>query len=201
MRLMHLMCLMHRMHHHHHRPCIATWAIHHLALAVAHGAPKFACLALKPALKEISSPEERGKVMATAWEKFAPVDVAAHVVFTATWLHGRAVIKSCPHRSFCTERLVTIKDMLVGGALVTGLANAIAGKIMARKFPQGVPIDANGDLAPNAPKEAAKFVRFFRIVGPINQAFVAGSIAIGPALTFSILRTARHPWLTRLLGI
>ena len=128
---------------------ISAWALHNLSLAIAYGGPVFAKVALHPAAKEIVSDKERGKLLLTAWTKFIPVDVAAHLTFTATYLYGRKVLKS-RRLSHETAALVALKDILIGGALITGLANAAVGKAFAQRFPQGVPVGPNGERVPAA---------------------------------------------------
>jgi hypothetical protein len=176
---------------------ISAWALHNLSLAIAYGGPVFAKAALHPAAKEIVSDKERGKLLLTAWTKFTPVDVAAHLTFTATWLYGRKVLKS-RRLSHETAALVTLKDLLIGGALITGVANAIVGKAFARRFPQGVPVGPNGEIDPKS-KEALKFKQYFKVMGPLNRALVAGAIAVGPAITVSVVRSMKRGMIARLL--
>src|SRR6185295_8551327 len=123
---------------------ITGWALHNLSLAIAYGGPVFAKAALHPASKEIKSDKERGKLLMTAWNNFIPIDVTAHLAFTATWLYGRKVLKS-RRLSHETAALVALKDVLIGGALITGIANAIVGAAYARRFPQGVPVSPTGE--------------------------------------------------------
>jgi hypothetical protein len=176
---------------------ISSWALHNLSLAIAYGGPVFAKAALHPAAKEIVSDKERGKLLETAWNKFIPIDVAAHLTFTATWLYGRKIIKS-RRLSNETEALVTLKDVLIGGALITGLANAMVGKAYAKRFPQGVPVSPTGEITGKS-SEARKFQQYFKVMGPLNRALVAGAIAVGPAITVSIFRSMRRGMLARLL--
>ena len=175
-----------------------AWAIHNLALAIAYGGPIFAKTALKPTLREIPTEIERGKVVENAWHHFTPVDVAAHVTFAATWLHGRKEI--CRNDvSQHTAHLVSLKDVFVLGALTTGIANAVVGGAMRREYPQGVPLTEGGEPSANAPKGAHRYEHYFKLMGPLNKAFVVGAIAVSPAIALSVLRAYQRPLLSRIL--
>jgi uncharacterized membrane protein len=182
---------------HHAKSNAIAWAVHNLALAIAYGGPVFAKTALKPALREIPSETERGKLVACVWHHFSPVDLTAHVLFATTWLHGRKVL--CEHGlSPHTARLVAMKDLFVLGAVATGIANVLVGKAMKREYPQGIPLTEGAEPAASAPKGAERYEHYFKVMGPLNKAFVVGAIAVSPAITISVLRTASHPLLSRL---
>jgi uncharacterized membrane protein len=172
--------------------------LHDLSLAVAYGGPLFGKIALYPAVKEISSQRERGKVVETAWNKFNPVNVAAHAVFTATWLVSRKMLKD-QHLGKQTEKLVIAKDVLVAGALLTGVANTVAGKLMERKFPEGVRVASGDQPSAATPPEAAKFQRFFKVMGPLNLALIAGAIAVGPVLAVAAFHGSPQKVISRLI--
>jgi hypothetical protein len=163
--------------------------VHELSLAIAYGGPTFGKAALQPAVKEISSDKERGKVLEVAWNNFNRINVPAHAIFAASWLITREALKSA-HLGKETQKLLTLKDFLVAGAVVTGLANAAASKLMQREFPEGVRVQASGEPSARTAPEAAQFQRFFKTVGPLNMAFVAGAIAVGPVLALSAIKAS-----------
>ena len=171
-------------------------AIHNLSLATAFGGPLFAKLALRPALiKEVKDEKERGRIMACAWMKYAKINVPAHVAFTATWLVERkAILGMRPdHR---TQKLIAFKDLLIAGALVTGLANVAVGKKLVREFPQGIPVTDR----PSTDHRVEGYRRYFRVMGTANVVLVGASLAIGPAIVGGLLRSQRKNIFARLLG-
>ena len=133
----------------------AAAAIHNLSLATAFGGPLFAKVGLRPAvIKDITDEKERGRVLACAWAKYNKINVPAHVAFTATWLIERHAIKHLnpDHR---TQRLVAFKDLLIAGALLTGLANVAVGKKLCREFPEGIPVSDKPSSEPRCAPTAA----------------------------------------------
>lgn len=172
--------------------------LHNLSLAVAYGGPLYGKLALGPAVKEISSEQERGKVLETAWNKFAPVHLAAHGVFTASWLVLRKMAKD-RNLGKNAEKLLMVKDTLVAGALLTGVATNVANKMMQREFPQGVPVTSGEQPSPNTPPQGARFQRFFSVMGPLNLALIAGAIVVGPVLAVEAFRGSRRKMISHLV--
>lgn len=177
---------------------VTTAIIHNLSLAVAYGGPIFATMALRPALLQgSSSDKDRGKVMQIAWAEFTKINVPAHLAFTATWLVERAAIKRY-YGTRRTNKLVAVKDALIAGALLTGVANVVAGRMLKRQFPDGVPYPAEGNVTPEQAEKIARYVNFFRVVGGLNRALVGASIAAGPVIGASILRHQKRSVLSRL---
>jgi hypothetical protein len=173
-------------------------AIHNLSLATAFGGPLFLKAALKGAvLKEIKDEKERGRVLECAITKYnRRLNVPAHLLFTGTWLIERNFIMKL-HVDERTQKLVAVKDVLIAGAFVTGIANVAVFKMLKRDFPEGVPVRPENE--PVEPK-LQNYRRYFRAMGPLHLALVAGSIAIGPAIGAGIYRSQRRNLLSRLLG-
>src|SRR5580692_318542 len=161
-------------------------AIHHLSLATAFGGSVFAKTGLRPALKEgIADMPDRLKVAEIAWKGFNKVNVPAHLAFGATWLYERRMLGKL-HLDAHTQSLVAVKDVLVLGSFVTGLANVAVGKRLAREFPNGVPTkEIEG--AKDAVLE--KYRRYFQVMGPLHRVLLGATIAIGPAIGFGVIRS------------
>jgi uncharacterized membrane protein len=173
--------------------------IHQLSLAVAYGGGTFANVALKNAVMQgVSDPKERGKVMDIAWTQFNKVNVPAHVAFTATWLVERKAIKTF-FGDQTTRKLVGVKDALVAGALITGVANTIAGEMLRREYPEGLPLPAIGNISNEKAQKLTQYMTYFRVMGPLNHALIGASIAIGPVIGSSVIRSSARSLLTRLL--
>lgn len=175
-----------------HSGFITTAIVHNLSLAVAYGGTIYGKTALGPAvLQGISIDRERGRVMQIAWNEFNKRNVPAHLALSMTWLVQRNGIKRFTSDR-ATRSLVTIKDALTLGALVTGVANVAASKMLEREYPKGVPIPAEGNVSPESAAKITRYVNFFRVVGGLNVALLGASIAVGPLLGASIIRSRRR---------
>lgn len=172
-------------------------AVHQLSLATAFGGSVFAKTGLRRALKKgISEMPERIRVAEIAWNGFNKVNVPAHLALGATWLYERRMLTKL-HLDTHTQSLVAIKDMLVLGSFVTGLANVAVGRRFAREFPRGVPIT---NIEGEKGAVIAKYRRYFKVMGPLHLALVGATIAIGPAIGFGVVRSARRGFLGRLIA-
>jgi hypothetical protein len=172
-----------------------TGAIHNLALATAFGGPIFALAGLRRAIvKDIDDERLRGRVLADAWRSYSQVSVPTHVIFTATWAVERGVLQTL-HLDRRTQRLIALKDVLIAGAFVTGLANIIAGRMLRRDFPEGVPVSDK----PSTDPIVQKYERYYRVMGPAHLFLVGASLAIGPAIGYGLVRSTRRNILGRLL--
>jgi hypothetical protein len=193
---------------------VAAGAIHGLSLAVAYGGPVFAKVGLKRALKKVASKQERRAVMQTAWAKFSKVNVPAHVGFTASWVILRSMSRHL-HANRQTKNLMIAKDVLIAGALLTGVAATITGKALKRasttrptKPVEGEkPIVGNKEKPANKSEHSAahnrhynKLLRLEKKLGRANMAFLAGAIIISPAIAVGLLRSRRMGILERLLN-
>lgn len=175
----------------------AACAVHTLSLAKALGGPLFAKSGLRPALiNQVSDEKERGRIMAAAWNKYNRVNIPAHILFTATWAIEKSAIRAL-HTDQRTKELVRVKDILVKGAFIAGIANVIAGKMIQRDFPDGVPVN---DKETTDPKLQA-YRRYYRVMGPLHVTLLAGSLAIGPFLVGAIIRSQKKNVLRRVLGV
>jgi uncharacterized membrane protein len=176
----------------------AACAVHNLSLAKALGGPLFAKAGLRPALiSEIKDEKERGRILASAWTNYNRINVPAHVLFTATWLvERRAVLGLQVDRR--TQKLVAVKDFLIAGALVTGLANVAVGKMIVRDYPEGVPVTDEATTTTDAKLE--KYRAYFRVMGPANLFFVGASLAIGSAIGGGVIRSLERRIFARLLA-
>jgi hypothetical protein len=79
--------------------------------------------------------------------------------------------------------LAGIKNVLLGGALLTTLASAIAGMRIARQAPEGAtPVESGTEPAPETPEEAAQSQRLSAFLGSTTVALVAGVLGLSSAL-------------------
>jgi uncharacterized membrane protein len=184
---------------------VAAGAIHGLSLAISYGGPVFAKVGLKPALRKAHSKEERRAIIQTAWSKFSKVNVPAHVGFTASWLVLRAMLRRV-HLNRSTKNLLVAKDLLIAGALLTGVAATVTGKALKRAAnvsttkPANKPVKA-GEATTAAPgKHYKQLMRLEKKLGRANMAFIAGAIIISPAIGLGVIRSLRMGILGRLIN-
>jgi hypothetical protein len=171
-----------------HAGFVTIAVVHNLSLAAAYGGSVFARVALKGAvLQGISSDKERGKTLEVAWSEWNKVNVPAHIAFATTWILTRSAL-SGEFKNPSTQRLLVAKDVLTAGALVVGVLNVLTGQAMKREFPEGIPYPAEGNLSPAEVEKIARFRSYYRVMGPLHRALLAGSIAVGPMIGASILR-------------
>jgi hypothetical protein len=178
----------------------SAWILHDLGMAAGFGGTLFGKAALDPAVKEIGSKEERFRVLDDAWGRFRVLDVVALGAMAATWLTGRKAF-SGRRLGRSIRNLVVAKDVLVGGALITGVASLVAGSVMHRQQRRHgrVPVTSGYEPSPQTPPAVAKAERFLAVVGPINAAFVAGAIAVNAALAQESGKSGRWSVVSRLL--
>jgi hypothetical protein len=193
---------------------VAAGAIHGLSLAVAYGGPVFAKVGLKRALRKVSSKNERRAAMQTAWSQFSKVNVPAHVGFTASWLILRSMLRQAKLDN-STKNLLMVKDVLIAGALVTGVAATITGKALKRAQRASTsttkPTEAEKPVThrekpahkaerSTSGKQFKKLLRLEKKLGRANMAFLAGAIIISPAIGLGIIRSQRMNILQRLFN-
>src|SRR5262249_49370512 len=122
-----------------------------------------------------------------------------HIAFTTTWLIERAAINKYVSDKR-TRKLVTVKDVLIAGAVVTGVANTIVGAMMKRDFPEGAPLPAEGETTPEKAEKIARYALYYKVMGSVPIARLAGSIAMPPVIAASIIRSSRRGLIARLLA-
>ena len=193
---------------------VAAGAIQGLSLAVAYGGPVFAKVGLRRALRKVNTKNERRAVMQTAWSQFSKVNVPAHVGFTASWLILRTLLGQVKLDN-STKNLLMVKDALIAGALVTGVAATINGKALKRaqralpsttkSIEAEKPITTREKPTQKAKKSAAarqynKLLRMSKNLGRANMAFLAGAIIVSPAIGVGIARSLRMGFIGRLFN-
>jgi hypothetical protein len=183
---------------------VAAGAIHGLSLSIAYGGPVFAKVGLKAALRKAHTKEERRAIMQVAWSRFSKVNVPAHVGLTASWLVLRSMLRRI-HLDRSTKHLLVAKDILIAGALITGVAATVVGKAMTRVAKAkgampGKPTKPGEAVKPGKAKRFAKLLRLEKKLGRANMAFLAGAIIISPAIVLGIVRSQRMGLLRRLIN-
>jgi hypothetical protein len=175
------------------------WVLHDLGLATSVGGAIFGKTGLHPAVRKISSKEERGLVTNEAWRDFSPINLFSHVAVVLTWLTGRAGLSG---RSIDrgTRRLVYVKDALVGTYLASGLTSTAAGYALSRAS-QGAPpqIESGSEPSSEAPERARVLQRTSDIAGFVNLAAGAAIIGVTAVLATKSGRSFKWSFVSRFL--
>ena len=155
-----------------------AWVLHDLGLAAGFGGSLFGKMALNPAVDEVSSKEERGMVLDKAWSGFNAVQVASLATVAVTWLAGRTFL-SGKFIGRDARALVVAKDILVGGAVVSGIAASIGGAMLAREHEKrnGAPVPPGDRAAQETPPRLRALQSFVSIAGAVNLATMAAVIS------------------------
>jgi hypothetical protein len=154
-------------------------SLHKMGLGINLGGTIFGLIALNPTVSRISDKSERGRVLNEAWARFQTICVLAMGVTVAMWRLGG--LKEA--ESDLDTTLAGLKNLLLGGALLTTLASAILGMRIARQAPEGAtPVESGTEPAPETPDDAAQSQRLSAFLGTATVAQVAGVLGLSSAL-------------------
>src|SRR5829696_489409 len=154
-------------------------SLHKMGLGINLGGILFGLVALNPSVAHISDRSERGRLLNEAWMRFQTIGTLAMGVTVATWRLGG--LKEA--ESDIDATLAGIKNVLLGGALLTTLASVIAGMRISRQAPEGAtPVESGAEPAPETPEEAARSQRLSALLGAATVALVAGVLGLSSAL-------------------
>jgi hypothetical protein len=154
-------------------------SLHKMGLGINLGGTIFGLVALNPSVARVSDRSERGSVLNEAWMRFQTIGVLAMGVTVVMWRLGG--LKEA--ESDIDSTLAGIKNILLGGALITSVASAIAGRRIAGQAPEGAtPVESGTVPAPETPEEAAHSQRLSAFLGAATVALVAGVLGLSSAL-------------------
>ena len=153
---------------------VAARTAQQAGLAALFGGNLFGRRAMHPALEDVCSPEERGRVVNAAWRRFGTVNSLSLVALVAGWAH---------ERSDRSGDLAQAKDAAVAAVAVTGIASAIAGVSFGSQAPGGaVPLESGSEPAPQTPQRAARIKRALNALGQASAVAELALIGIDAAL-------------------
>ena len=159
--------------------------VHNLGLATWFGGALFGHIALNPTVSRISDKRERGRVLNEAWGRFNAVNSAAIAAALLTWRLG-GLKDDAELRAPVLER---VKDLLLGGAAVNGIASGVLGAKIAGQSSRGeTPIESGTRPAPETPDEAASSQRLISLTGTSALALLAGAIAASAVIESSAVK-------------
>ena len=174
-------------------------SLHKIGLGINLGGTLFGLVALNPSVERIGDRGERGRVLNEAWTRFQTIGTLAIGVTVATWRLGG--LKEA--ESDVDATLAGIKNVLLGGALLTSVASAIAGRRIASQAPEGdTPVESGAEPAPETPEEAARSQRLSAFLGAATVALVAGVLGLSSALEVRAVEKLdeNRGFLSRLFG-
>ena len=171
-------------------------SLHKMGLGICLGGTLFGLIALNPTVERISDKRERGRVLNEAWMRFQTIGTLAMGVTVAMWRLGG--LKRA--ESDLDPTLAGLKNILLGGALLTSVASAIVGMRIARQAPEGAtPVESGTEPAPETPEEAARSQRLSAFLGVATVAQVAGVLGLSSALEIQAVK-GRKGTLSRIFG-
>jgi hypothetical protein len=171
-------------------------SLHKLGLGINLGGTLFGLIALNPTVSRISDRSERGRVLNEAWMRFQAIGTLAMAATVAMWRLGG--LKEA--ESDLDATLADLKNLLLGGALLTSVASAIVGMRIARQAPEGAtPVESGTEPAPETPEEAARSQRLSGFLGAATVALVAGVLGLSSALEVRAVERSKGP-LSRLFS-
>jgi hypothetical protein len=154
-------------------------SLHKMGLGINLGGTIFGLITLNPTVSRISDRRERGRVLNEAWARFQTIGTLAMGVTVAMWRLGG--LKEA--ESDLDTTLAGLKNLLLGGALLTTLASVILGMRIARQAPEGAtPVESGTEPAPETPDDAAQSQRLSAFLGTATVARVAGVLGLSSAL-------------------
>ena len=174
-------------------------AAHDIGAAALLGGNLFGRLALHPAVEAISSPEQRGTVVNTAWRRYGTVSSLSLATVLVTWIGARTYETRGPLLSERERTLTRAKDIAVGAVAVTGLASAATGVRFGKAAPEGaVPLESGSETAPQASEGAARQKRVLNVLGAANLVAELALVGLPGALAQEhFRRPPTRRWLKR----
>ncbi|CAA9248465.1 MAG: hypothetical protein AVDCRST_MAG93-1639 [uncultured Chloroflexia bacterium] len=152
---------------------------HNLGLAAWFGGALFGQVALNPTVERISDKNERGRVLNEAWGRFNAVNFASTAATLLAWRLGGLK----PDAELRAPGLMRLKNLMLGGAAVSGIASGILGARIAKQSSEGdTPVESGTQPAPETPQEAASSQRLISLTGTSNLALLVGVIAVSAVI-------------------
>lgn len=128
--------------------------------------------------------------------RFQTIGTLAMGVTVAVWRLGG--LKRA--ESDLDPTLAGLKNILLGGALVTSVASPLVGMRIARQAPEGAtPVESGTEPAPETPEEAARSQRLSAFLGVATVAQVAGVLGLSSALEIQAVERSKGT-LSRIFG-
>lgn len=159
-----------------------AWVLHELGLAAGFGGNLFGLIALTPAVAEIQSKRERGKVTHVAWDRYKVINGASLALMAGTWFAGRAFLTGRELRRR-SPTLTIAKDVLVGGTLATGIGALVLGRMLDKEVAtSNQPLQRGSRPAAETRARVARLEGLTTDVGRLNLVMNAAVLAVTAVL-------------------
>jgi len=159
-------------------------ALHDIGLAAILGGNLFARIGMHPALREVTDPRERGKVVNAAWRRYGTVNSLALAALLAGWTASRA---GEPDRRTLREReraLAIARDAAVGTVAVTGVAAGIHGMRFSKMEPEGgIPLEDGSEAGGGASADESRTKRRLDLLGAVHLASALSLMGLNAAVS------------------
>lgn len=176
-----------------------AWVLHELGLAAGFGGNLFGQIALNPAVAEIQSKRERGKITHVAWDRYKTVNGASLALMAGTWFAGRALL-SGNEVGKGARSLTIAKDVLVGSALVSGLGAMIFGRMLDKEVGiSNEPIHSGSRPAAETRKRVADLQRVTNGFSRANVFMNAAVLAVTAMLAMKSGKSTKWSLVSKLL--
>lgn len=176
-----------------------AWVLHELGLAAGFGGNLFGQIALNPAVAEIQSKRERGKVTHVAWDRYKLINGASLALMAGTWLAGRSILRE-PAFGKRSRALFLTKDILVGGAIVGGVGALVLGRMLDKEIAiSNEPVRFGSRPSAVTRQRIADLQRVTNALGRVNVVVNAAILAATTVLAMRTGRSRRASVLSKLL--
>jgi hypothetical protein len=175
-----------------------AWVLHDLGLAAGFGGNLFGQLALNPAVKAVDSNRERGKVTHVAWDRYKAVNAASLAAVAGTWLVGRTFLSG--REVGKDARALTIaKDILVFGAVASGIGAMILGGSLDRAMQESTTTGIETGLGSEPPTRVRKLQKSVSALGTLNLVMQAAVLATTTILAMKSGKSSTWSFISKLL--
>jgi hypothetical protein len=164
----------------------ATTAIGRLALAAALNGPALAKISARP--NRTTGTSAKIPTKALPMQATLPRAVLFAAV-AAGWLGERRKLLG-QNLEKDAKAMVRVKDALIGGAVVTGIANLVAEEMVKRTYGE-IQVTEAGELSPDAPAGLDEYTHYFHVMGPVHRFLVGAAVAATPFINFALFNDYR----------
>jgi hypothetical protein len=154
-----------------------------IGLAAIIGGNLFARAGMHPALREVSDPAERGKVVNAAWRRYGTIESLSLAVLIAGWAGSRSGEADRRSLSERERTLGLAKDAAVAAVALTGVAAGIQGIRFSGMEPEGaVPLEDGSKAGDSASPNESRAKRRLNLLGAVHLASALTLVGVNAAL-------------------
>ena len=154
-----------------------------IGLAAILGGNLFARAGMHPALREVSDPAERGKVVNAAWRRYGTIESLSLAALITGWAGSRPGEADRRSLSERDRVLGMAKDAAVAAVALTGLAAGIQGMRFSGMEPKGaVPLEDGSKAGEDASLKESRAKRRLNLLGAVHLASALTLVGVNAAL-------------------